>query len=315
MKTVTLFLIALVGFPLVFSGCSQLPHAPDSTDWTEMTGQPEGGAPSPPSDARVFWKGGENIYRVGPGDILKITVYGEPDISGHFKISREGTISWSWVGEIEVAGLSAAEIGENLKKILVRDYIRQPRIETEVAEYRSQIVYFFGNVNSPGISRLGEKRSLLTNLLQAGGPRVWGDGTIGILRTDAETGEQRQIMVSLKSLLRGEEDILLKNKDIITVSAPDAKEAFISGNRVYIVGAVNNPGSFPWQDNMTALDALMRGGGLSDYAAGNRSRVVRGQGEKKKEYRVEFEEILEGEKDKNINLLPGDLIIVPESWI
>jgi len=298
---------------LVMAGCSSPPPLPSQTglepDSKEVSISPT------PTPASVFWTGGENIYRIGAGDVVKITVYDEPDISGTFQVTRDGMISWSWVGDVDVSGLSEAEITSRLKEILTENYIRQPRVDVTVKEYHSQVVYFFGNIRDPGISRLGENRSLLTNLLQAGGPKVWGEGMIGILRTDRGTGEQKQIIVGLQSLLRGEKDILLKNEDIITVSAPDAGEAFISENRVYVVGAVNGPGSFPWQDNMTALDALMRAGGLSEYASGNSARLVRGKGDQKKEYRIEFDEILDGDRDKNINLLPGDLIILSESWL
>lgn len=300
-------------FGLIIAGCSSpLPVAHQPGD--EPASKEGSPAPSP-TPASVFWTVGENIYRLGPGDVLKIKVYGEPDISGIFQVTRDGMISWSWVGDVDVSGLSEAEITDRLKEILTRDFIRRPRVDVAVKEYHSQVVYFFGNIRAPGISRLGENRSLLTNLLQAGGPKVWGDGMIGILRTDRGTGEQKQIMVGLNSLLKGEKDILLKNEDIITVSVPEAGDAFVSENRVYVVGAVNGPGSFTWQDNMTALDALMRASGLAEYASGNNARLVRGKGDQKKEYRIEFEEILDGDRDKNINLLPGDLIIVPESWL
>jgi len=299
---------------LIMAGCSDsLPVARRVNTGFEASGE-ESFSPVP-TPATVFWQGGENIYRIGPGDILKITVYGEDDISGFFRVSGDGIISWSWVGDVEVSGLSDTEITSKLKEILTRDFIRMPRVEVSVHEYHSQVVYFFGNIRAPGITRLGEKRSLLNYLLQAGGPKVWGDGLITILRTDSRTKEQQRMQVRIQSLLRGEEDILLENGDIITVSAPEAGEAFISENRVYIVGAVNAPGSFIYQDNMTALDALMQAGGLAEYASGNSARLIRGRGELKKEYRVELEEILDGDGDKNVVLIPGDLIVVPESWL
>lgn len=299
---------------LIMAGCSSSLPVAQRVDVGEAdTG--ESPIVTSPTPAALPWRGGENIYHIGPGDILKVTVYGEDDISGLFRVSLEGIISWSWVGDVEVSGLSESEITEKLKGILTREFIRRPRVEVSVQEYHSQVVYFFGNIRAPGISRLGEKRSLLNNLLHAGGPKVWGDGMISILRTDSRTGEQKQLQVRLQSLLKGEEDILLNNGDIITVSAPEAGEAFISENRVYIVGAVNGPGSFIWSDNMTVLDVLMKSGGLAEYASGNSARLVRGKGEEKKEYRIEFDEILDGDREKNVIVIPGDLIIVPESWL
>lgn len=265
--------------------------------------------PTPPP-----WFGGENVYRVGSGDVLKVTVYGEPDLTGLFRISPEGTISWSWVGDVRVAGRTETEILEGLKGILTRDYIRRPRVDLTIAEYQSQVVYFFGNVRNPGIRRLGDNRSLLANFLQTGGPKVWGESMIGVLRTIPGSETQDQISVSLQALLSGEKDILLQDQDIITVSAPEGVAAFTGEDRVYVLGAVNAPGSFRWTEQMTALDALLEAGGLADYASGNRARLVRGQGDEKTETRVMLKDILGGEREKNVNLMPGDQLIVPESW-
>ncbi len=303
----TLFLVVVL---LAAAGCS----GPESLPPDQPGTPAEDSSSASPSPTPRSWFGGENVYRVGPGDVLKVTVYGEEDLSGLFRISPEGTISWSWVGEVRVAGQTETEILEELREILTRDYIRQPRVDLAVAEYQSQVVYFFGNLRHPGIRRLGENRSLLANFLQTGGPKVWGDSVIGILRTDPGAGTQDQITISLHSLMAGEQDILLQDQDIITVSAPEAAEAFTGEDRVYVLGAVNAPGSFRWEEQMTALDALLEAGGLSEYASGNRGRLVRGQGEEKREIRVRLQDILEGDRSINPGLLPGDLLIVPESW-
>lgn len=311
MKGATLLRICLAA-GLAAAGCAgpalEPPPevAPVETEGITATPVPE---PTPPP-----WFGGENVYRVGVGDVLKITVYGEPDLSGLFRISPEGTISWSWVGDVRVAGRTETEIVEGLKAILTRDYIRRPRLDLTIAEYQSQVVYFFGNVRNPGIRRLGDNRSLLANFLQTGGPKAWGESMIGILRSQPGSETQDQISISLQALLSGEKDILLQDQDIVTVSAPEGVAAFTGEDRVYVLGAVNAPGSFRWDEGMTALDALLQAGGLAEYASGNRTRLVRGQGEEKTETRVLLKDVLDGAREKNVNLLPGDLLIVPESW-
>ncbi len=304
--------IGLTSVLLLLSGC-----AAPKVETPRETPDPVPAAASPAPEVASTpqtWFGGENVYRVGVGDVLKITVYGEPDLSGNFRISPEGTISWSWVGDVRVAGRTETEILEGLKGILTRDYIRRPRVDLTVAEYQSQVVYFFGNVRNPGIRRLGDNRSLLANFLQTGGPRIWGESMIGILRTDPDSKTQDQISISLQSLLSGERDILLQDQDIITVSVSETASSFAGDNRVYVLGAVMTPGAFSWVEGMTALDALLAAGGLSEYASGNKVRLVRGQGDEKTETRVFLKDVLEGERNKNISLLPGDLLIVPESW-
>ena len=310
MTAISRLIVFLAAVLLAAAGCS----GPETASLPEPAVIPVSDGDPRPSPTPQSWFGGENVYRVGPGDVLKVTVYGEEDLSGLFRISPEGTISWSWVGEVQASGRTETEILEDLREILTRDYIRQPRVDLSIAEYQSQVVYFFGNVRHPGIRRLGENRSLLANFLQTGGPKVWGDSLIGILRTEPEAGTQDQISISLHSLMAGDKDILLRDQDIITVSAPDAAAVFTGEDRVYVLGAVNAPGSFRWEEQMTALDALLEAGGLAEYGSGNRARLVRGQGEEKREIRVRLQDILEGDRSQNQGLLPGDLLIVPESW-
>lgn len=86
--------------------------------------------------------------------------------------------------------------------------------------------------------------------------------------------------------------------------------------QIRIVGATEKPASLPYRANMTLLDAMIAVGGLSEYAAGNRARLVRydrvsGQ---QREYRVRIGDLLKrGDSRANVRLAPGDVIIIPES--
>jgi polysaccharide export outer membrane protein len=86
--------------------------------------------------------------------------------------------------------------------------------------------------------------------------------------------------------------------------------------QVRIVGATEKPASIPYRANMTLLDAMIAVGGLSEYAAGNRARLVRfdkGTG-KQKEFAVRLGDLLKkGDTGANVLLAPGDVIIIPES--
>lgn len=86
--------------------------------------------------------------------------------------------------------------------------------------------------------------------------------------------------------------------------------------QVRIVGATEKPASLPYRANMTLLDAMISVGGLSEYAAGNRAKLIRfdkstgGQ----KEYALRLADLLKrGDSDANVMLMPGDVIIIPES--
>ena len=86
--------------------------------------------------------------------------------------------------------------------------------------------------------------------------------------------------------------------------------------QVRIVGATEKPASIPYRANMTLLDAMIAVGGLSEYAAGNRAKLVRYDRNtgKQREYNVKLSSLLKnGDSSANVRLEPGDVIIIPES--
>ncbi|MCW1381699.1 polysaccharide export protein [Novosphingobium sp. KCTC 2891] len=115
------------------------------------------------------------------------------------------------------------------------------------------------------------------------------------------------------------EDIKLQLSQYIQepiVSVIVNKFAGTFSQQVRIVGATEKPSSIPYRANMTLLDAMIAVGGLSEYAAGNRARLVRfdKQTGKQKEYALRIGDLLKkGESKANVMLMPGDVIIIPES--
>jgi polysaccharide biosynthesis/export protein len=86
--------------------------------------------------------------------------------------------------------------------------------------------------------------------------------------------------------------------------------------QVRVVGATEKPASLPYRANMTLLDAMIAVGGLSEYAAGNRARLIRFDkaSGKQKEFAVRLGDLLrKGDSKANVMLMPGDVIIIPES--
>jgi len=86
--------------------------------------------------------------------------------------------------------------------------------------------------------------------------------------------------------------------------------------QVRIVGATEKPASIPFRANMTLLDAMISVGGLSEFAAGNKARLVRfdRSSGRQREYGVKISDLLKrGDSRANVRLQPGDVIIIPES--
>jgi polysaccharide export outer membrane protein len=85
-------------------------------------------------------------------------------------------------------------------------------------------------------------------------------------------------------------------------------------SRVTAIGQLASPGSFPYREGMRVLDLVLEAGGLGQFAAGNRARIVRMEEGKRVEIRVRLKDLMErGRLQDNLDLRPGDVLVVPES--
>lgn len=85
--------------------------------------------------------------------------------------------------------------------------------------------------------------------------------------------------------------------------------------QVRVVGEAAHPQAIAYRDNMTLLDVMIASGGLTLYAAGNRSTIVRTVGDKETAFRVRIADLIkDGDVSANVQMLPGDVLIIPQSW-
>jgi polysaccharide export outer membrane protein len=85
-------------------------------------------------------------------------------------------------------------------------------------------------------------------------------------------------------------------------------------SQVKVIGQVKTPESLPFHDGMTVLDAVLAAGGLSQFAAGNRARLVRSEHGKETEIKIRLDDLMnKGDTKQNLPLVPGDILVVPET--
>jgi len=85
--------------------------------------------------------------------------------------------------------------------------------------------------------------------------------------------------------------------------------------QVRVVGEASTPRAIPYREKMTVLDVMIAVGGLTEFAAGNRAVIVRSTNGKQKSYRVRLDDLLkDGDVSANVDMLPGDVLIIPQSW-
>jgi polysaccharide export outer membrane protein len=86
-----------------------------------------------------------------------------------------------------------------------------------------------------------------------------------------------------------------------------------SANQIQVLGEVNSQLSLPYRDGMRLLDVVVAAGGLGEFAAGNRAKLVRTSGQSKLDCPVRLQDLMEGDLSQNIEIYPGDVLIVPPS--
>ncbi|MFT3804577.1 MAG: polysaccharide export protein [Burkholderiaceae bacterium] len=88
----------------------------------------------------------------------------------------------------------------------------------------------------------------------------------------------------------------------------------VAAKQIRVIGQVAKPMTVPYRQNMSLLDVMLAVGGLTEYAAGNRAVLIR-SGEKNAQYNVRLSDLLKsGDVSADIEMLPGDVIVVPDSW-
>ena len=195
---------------------------------------------------------------LGVGDVLKITVYQNPDLTvDGARISETGQINFPLIGSVGVGGLTVAAAEAKIAKML-RDggFVLRPQVTIQLGQIRSSVVSVLGQVAKPGrypIEVVGTKASEMIAL--AGGVLPTGADIVTLSGT--RNGRAIKLDIDLPSILqagKAELDITVDNGDILYVErAPSA----------YIYGEVQKPGMFPLQRGMTLMQALAQSGGLT----------------------------------------------------
>jgi polysaccharide export outer membrane protein len=116
-------------------------------------------------------------------------------------------------------------------------------------------------------------------------------------------------------LAREMEKILAKfiRDPVVTVSVNGFIGPF--SEQVRVIGAASKPQAYPYRQYMTLLDLMIASGGLTEFASGNRAKLVRTKNGKQVSYEIKLDDLIrEGDISANVDMLPGDIVIIPEAW-
>jgi len=196
-------------------------------------------------------------YALGPGDILRITVFQNPDLTTEARVSEVGTLSFPLIGSVPVGGLSLSQ-GERKIADMLREggFVQKPQVNILPVQIRSSQVAVLGHVNRPGRYPLETVNMRLSDMLAtAGGIATTGSDTVVLMGAREGRAIRREIDIPALFLKGdGAGDVPLTGGDVLYVNrAP----------MFYIYGEVQRPGAFRVERDMTVMQGLATGGGLT----------------------------------------------------
>lgn len=237
-------------------------------------------------------------YRLGGGDLIKILVYQNPDLTLETRLSDSGATSYPLLGAIKLGGLTVAEaerlIAGGLRK---GDFVKDPQVTVVLETVRGSQVSVLGQVQRPGRYVLETGQTHLSDVLaMAGGitPQLGADQITVVGTRDGKAFRQ---VVDLPQIFDGAErsnDLLMQGNDVIYVDRAPV---------YYIYGEVQKPGQLRLERGMTLLQGLAAGGGLTPRGTERGIRIHRRS--------VNGTEVLE--PNMQAKLQDGDVIYVQQS--
>ncbi len=153
---------------------------------------------------------------LGAGDVVEVRVFQEPEHSGVWRVSPEGTIDYPLCGKVTLAGRTASTAADALNQCLAR-YLRRPQVSINIREYNSQKVFVFGEVQKPGTFPLDGEMNIIQAITLAGGfTKLAAKNNTNVTRI--VDGQERKIRVPVEDIGVGrEKNFQLQPGDIVFV--------------------------------------------------------------------------------------------------
>jgi polysaccharide export outer membrane protein len=252
-------------------------------------------------------------YKIGPKDLLEITVLGVQEISKIVvRVSEEGRITLPLLGEVEVGNLTKFEVEKKLAQLAGEKIVIKPQVTVHILEYLSRRVSVVGAVGKPGPYELLGRQTVLSLVSEAGGLTQDAGEEIIVIRQLA-AGESTSIRISIDGLfVQGDPKLNLALEPGDVINVPVDKPV-----PIYVFGQVRNPGALQVRRSSlpTLTQAIAQAGGFTDRANKKRVQIRRKDASGKElEFTVNVRNILKG-KIKDIPLKVNDTVYVPESLL
>ncbi len=268
---------ALLGLTLAFASLAQAQKVaqviPVGAPQNTAAVSPAYTQPNQPAMAPVAQQSTLGLEQLGMGDMVRITVFRNPELTTEARVSERGSILFPMIGEVPVVGLTPAQAGARIaERLKTGRYVVNPEVTVALAQVNSRQVSVLGNVNKPGRYPLDTLSTKLTDFLAvAGGVATPGADLVTIMST--QNGKTTKRDVDLAAMFRSGDlsaNVELQPGDTVYVhKAP----------MVYVYGEVQRGGAYRVEPQMTVMQALALGGGITTRGTQRGIKITRRNGD------------------------------------
>jgi polysaccharide export outer membrane protein len=290
---------------LLMAFCTIAAMSAASIAATQSTGTASAPAPGAQTQPPQTIANRSSDYVVGAQDVLKITVFDEPTMSGSYRVDTDGSFQYPMLGRVAVGGMRVREVEQMLKSKLEDGYINRAQVAVDVEQLRTRSIFVVGEVRTPGKYPMTAQMSLIEALAAAGSTTTAASSDVMILRprdarsaqalTPDQVDQSNVTRVNLADLQLGRlsQNVTLVEGD--TIFVPKAEKFFITGQ-------VRSPGAYTFERGLTVLQAISLAGGLTEKGSSRRIKVIRSTKGKKTQQGIDLAD----------GIQPGDTLVIPQ---
>jgi polysaccharide export outer membrane protein len=242
---------------------------------------------------------------IGNGDLVEMSVFDTPELSGKLRVSNSGDVVLPLIGKLHIAGMKAEAAASLIRDRFVSGgYLRDPQVTMFIAEYATQNVSVLGEVKNPGIYPAFGSHHLLDYISAAQGLTVLAGTRITITHA-TNPGAPEEVRVTTGATPKPENNPEVVPGDTVYVERSGV---------IFVVGDVVRPGGFPMDHDgqLSILQAIALAQGTTPTSAKSTARLIRTTGQGREEISVNLNKILRS-KSTDLAMQDNDILFIPSS--
>lgn len=252
--------------------------------------------------------------KIGPNDLVSVTVYDAPEMTRTIRVSAEGMIRLPMVKkQLKAEGLMPSELETEIaNELKTEELLVDPVVTVTMAEYHSHPISVAGAVKNPVTFQATTPVTLLDAITRAGGLAQDAGLEILVSRSKKLAGEEKPVVLTQRIPVKGLIDAADPELNVMLVGGEEVRVPEIG--KVFVVGMVKKPGAFPVQDSSetTVLQMLALAEGLQGVSSDQAFIYRREANGSKNEIPVNLKSLM-ARKSADVPLVANDILYIPEN--